>query len=92
LPREEKNCYSLTQNAIYAVLKSKETYVFFKSNSDSKIFIPRFVKAGLYINFKINTNTNKSQRETIPCYSRSENPTYAVPKNKVPYLFFEIKF
>jgi hypothetical protein len=62
----------------------------FQSKSDWIIFIPLRVKARLYIQFTIKLNRNESPRETKRCYSRSENAIYAVPRSKVPYVFFQI--
>jgi hypothetical protein len=63
----------------------------FKSKSDTIIFILCRVRAGLYIWFAIKFNRNESTRETERCFSRSENATYAVPKSKVPYVFYPMK-
>jgi hypothetical protein len=58
----------------------------FQSNSDWIIFIPRRVKARIYIYYTINFNINESPRETKRCYSRTQNALYAVARNKVPYV------
>jgi hypothetical protein len=48
-PRETKRCYSLFQNAIYAVDMNKVPYVLIPIKSDWIIFIRRHVKPRLNI-------------------------------------------
>jgi hypothetical protein len=43
-----------------------------QSKSDSIIFIPRRVKAGLHIYFTISFNGNETPGETKRCYSRCQ--------------------
>jgi hypothetical protein len=63
----------------------------FQSKSDWIIFIPRYVKARLYIYFTIKFNQNESPREKKRCYSRNKNALYAVARNKVPYVLIPKK-
>jgi hypothetical protein len=63
----------------------------FNLDSNSIIFIPRRVKARLYLYFTINFNRNESSRVIKPCYSRSENPIYGVLKSNIPSVFFQNK-
>jgi hypothetical protein len=48
-PREIKRCYSRIKNALYAVPGLKYHMYSFQTKSDWIIFIPRRVKARLYI-------------------------------------------
>jgi hypothetical protein len=59
----------------------------FQSRSHWIIFIPRRVKAWLYIEFKIKFNMNESPIELKSCYTRSQNALYAMSRNKVQYVF-----
>jgi hypothetical protein len=63
----------------------------FQTESDWIIFIPRRVKARLYIYFTIMFNRKESAYETKRCYSRPQNALFAVARRKVPYVIIPIK-
>jgi hypothetical protein len=71
-----------TRYIVWPVIKY--TIHSFQSKCDWMIFIPRRVKARLYIYFTIKFSRNESPREIKQCYPRTQNALYAVASSKVP--------
>jgi hypothetical protein len=68
----------------------KYTMYSFQSKSDSIIFIPRRIKARIYIYSSQLSSIGTNPPAKKPCYSWSQNALYAVARNKVPYVFIPI--
>jgi hypothetical protein len=69
----------------------KYTMYSLQSKSDFIIFIPRRVKARLYLCFTIQFIWKECARETKRCYSRNQNALYAMARNKYPMYSFQSK-